>query len=160
MGSVAIKRHITGQCVSNWLKTSIAALSDFHFFFQILVPLPNTPAPPSFVCCFYIWMCMFSLFHHILRVLATMKPSLLRDNAAETFLLWSLSMLLMLHCRVCDVAYVGRQLWFEEEEVLVVWPLACQATLTQYWNSGSQTGRGRRHNGPEWSGRGCLARVI
>lgn len=44
----------------------------------------------------------------------------------------SLSVLLMLHCPAYDVSCVGRELYFEEEDMLTVWPLVPQVTRTAY----------------------------
>lgn len=107
-------------------------------------------------------VCLFCLVHHIFHkhwpppaitcdIKEPLKESLPLQKAAVCC--WCYSVRPVIEAVLAGCCNLRkRRCWVSD-----LWQVTGQ---TQYWNSGSQTGRGRRRNGPEWIGRGCLARVI
>lgn len=150
------KRHITGQCT--WLKTSVAAsMSYFWLLFQA-----SGFFFLSFVFYFYIRILTFSLFPHIFGGLTSIKTygiwRPVKENLLQTASVccWCYNVRPVMRPVLAWSCNLRKRRCWLSDPCLVRQP----SQHTQYWNSCSQRGRGRPRNGPEWSGRGCLARVI
>lgn len=130
----------------------LPSLCKFWLLFQAFLFSFFSP----FVCYFYICFMIFSL--------SPLHLTGLRDHKNLWYLENNWKRAFPFKEPQCDADATQLSLWcglcWRRYWLSDLWLVRQPSHHTQYWNSCSQTGRGRWRNGPEWSRRGCLASVI